>query len=286
MEILEQYWWVLPVAFVICAIAIPVRIKHANKRRAVQYKQDESLIQHFAEDLSYEERNTYKELPNRIARMAWLTKHYPEFIAAVERHYPDTDTELVIAHHVDVRILDEAMLYDKKDVAVRCCFNEAINSSLSDYQSSVDERNERSRVIEAERREREQRMYEARQKQLQAERAEAEARKKAAKEAWESLTPEQKTAFRKAKGRQERERILPNSTKSDAYPVEVLYAAIMATEFSNVNSNHSNSIEYCESSSTSSHGGGYGGHHDSGGYSGGYDGGSSSSDSGSCGGGE
>lgn len=280
MEILSNVWWIAVVAAVLLG-GIPIRLNHARKRKEAQIRADKSTILNIYNDMGYNDIQTYKDLPNREARVTWLKRHYPEFVEAAGRQHDESQLEGVIAVHLDFRVLKGVTSYTTRERALSGYQYASYKISLNEHQEKLDIFNaEQARLakIEAE--------HEAKRR---AEReAEEKARKEAAKAHWDSLSEEEKEAFKNAQGKSQRQQAL-GSTVSTGYSTDILYPLIMATEFSGINTNSNNSIDYCQSDSYSSFhdGGGYssfGGHSDGG--SSFSDGGSSSCDGGGGGGGD
>lgn len=250
-------------------VGILARLNHARKRKEAQVRADKSTILNIYNDMGYNDIQTYKDLPNREARATWLKRHYPEFVEAAERLHEDNLLG-VIAVHLDFRILKGVTSYTSRERALSGYQYASYNISLNEHQEKLDVFNEeqaRLAKIEAE--------YEAKRR---AEReAEEKSRKEAAKAHWDSLSEEEREAFKKAQGKSERQKAL-GSTTPTGYSADILYPLIMATEFSGINTNTGSSIDYCESPSYSNHSGGYSDHGASHSWS---DGGSSYSDGGS-----
>lgn len=267
--------WLLGVAVLAALAIVALAAKAELRKRATKRRQaDDKTLKDFFINLNVEDRKLYAELPNRQARSKWLVENHPDFVQAAERFYPETGVESGAAYHIDIHLIKGATRFTDFAAAVRVLRNTAIAMSLNEYQAMVDVENEghrkyleQQKVAEAKRRAE----AEARRKQ---EAAVLAIRKEAAKKHWNSLSKSQKEAFKKAKGPAARKRALATSTNSS---VEAFYPFIMATEFSNVSSNHNNSIDYCESS-PSSHSG-YSSHSDSGSSYSSSDSGSSSSSS-------
>jgi hypothetical protein len=281
LEVLSNSWWIILAVVALIVLAV-VHRNRRNKRRMAQFKADESFIQHFVDDLDFEDKQTYKDLPNRDARLTWLKRHYPEFLAAAERHYKDKNITGVVAVYVDFKLLKNVCDYTSREQALSSYQSLSYRKSLNEHQEFINEQNELLREQEEVRRKEAARLAEAERKRREAAAVEEKARKEAAKQYWNSLTSEQKEDFKKAKGATARKNTLPSPSNS-SYPVDVLYAAIMTTQFSDVSSTNSNSIDYCQSPSYSSYDSGSSSSHGSGSYSS-YDSGSSSSDSGGGGG--
>jgi uncharacterized membrane protein YgcG len=273
---LDIFWWVIAIVAVILLITFIV-IRTSRNRKAAQKREDNSVILNLYNRMSNHDIKVYKDLPNRDARVEWLKNNYPEFVAASERLHEDNLLG-VIAVYLDFRILRGVTAYSSRDRALSGYQYASYNISLNEHQEKLDVFNaeqERLAKIEAEH-----------AAKLRAERAaEEKSRKEAAKVHWDSLSEEEKTAFKNASGKTNRQQALGSVISSD-YSVDVLYPVIMATEFSGINGNTSSSIDYCQSSSYSDSGShsSYGGHFDGGSsYS---DGGSSSCDGGGGGGGD
>jgi hypothetical protein len=120
--------------------------------------------------------------------------------------------------------------------------------SLNEYQELLDKRAEDERKAAAARvaqqRKREAAREEARkeaQKEIQRQQSRA---KKSAKSHWKSLSKEQQTAFRQAKGVAARKKVLRSQNSTDL-PLDTLYHLVMATQFSDINIHYNNAIEYC-----------------------------------------
>lgn len=275
MEFLSNFWWI-GLALAVLVVGILARLNHARKRKEAQVRADKSTILNIYNDMGYNDIQTYKDLPNREARATWLKRHYPEFVEAAERLHEDNLLG-VIAVHLDFRILKGVTSYTSRERALSGYQYASYNISLNEHQEKLDVFNEeqaRLAKIEAE--------YEAKRR---AEReAEEKSRKEAAKAHWDSLSEEEKEAFKKAQGKSERQKAL-GSTAPTGYSADILYPLIMATEFSNINTNSNNSIDYCQSPSYTSYdsGSSYSSSDSSSSYS---DSGSSSCDGGGGGGGE
>lgn len=285
MEIL-QFWWVAVVLIVLVAVFIElVKSKNRQKRkveRQRQYQRDESTIAGFFRKLDSREIRSYMSLPSFADRLAWLKLNYLEFMEVVERRYAQSDIDGTIAYNIDGRLINDKIRSDYS-TSVRVLRNTAIAMSLNEYQAILDKENG----------ERQKRLAEIAKEQVARQAREAatlKAQQRSAKSYWKSLSREQKANFKRARGKTARRNALP-ATSSD-YSVDVLYPLIMAMNFSNINTNSTQSIDYCETSTSSHSSGGYssGGYSDSGSsWSGGSssysDGGSSSSSSDSGGGG-
>lgn len=267
MNIFINYWWII--AIVVLLIGIITKRAHKRRKLEAQRRADKSTILNLYNDMPYEDFRAYRDLPNREARVDWLKRHHPDFIEAAERYYDDGNLFGVIAVHLDFRILKGLTAYTSKDRALSGYQFASYQISLNEYQQKLDIFNEEQARL--------RKIEEAHAAKLRAERAERQrALEVAAKAHWDSLSVEGKEAFKKAQGKSERQKAL-GSTTSTGYSTDVLYPLIMATEFSGINTNSHNSIDYCQSDSYSSfHDGG--GHSSFGGYS---DGGSSYSDGGS-----
>lgn len=285
MEIL-QFWWVAVVLIVLVIVFIElVKSKNRQKRKVEQqrqYQRDEAIISGLFRRFDAREIREYRSLPSFADRLAWLKLNYFEFMEAVERRYAENDIDGMIARNVDGRLIDDKLRSDYS-TSVRVLRNTAVAMSLNEYQAILDKEN-------AEMHQRLALQAKERVAREAKEAAELKVKQKAAKSYWKSLSREQKAAFKRAKGKTARRNALP-ATSSD-YSVDVLYPLIIAMNFGNINPNTSQSIDYCESSTSSYSSGGYssGGYSDSGSsWSGGSssysDSGSSSSSSDSGGGG-
>ena len=270
MDFISSGWGI---AGAIVAFLVVVAIVRRNqvRKRAAQYRADESTIINIYNDMGYYDITTYKDLPNLKSRLSWLQRHYPDFISAAERHYKENELSLAVASNLDFRILQNAYSYGTRERALSFYESRSSLISLNEYQEQLN-------VAKAE-----QERLDAVEREAQARyRAERAAKEKAEKEAaklyWDSLSSDEKEAFKKAKGKSDRQKAMV-APVSKGYSVETLYPLIMATEFSNVNSNYSDSIDYCQSPSYTSYDSGSSYSSDSGSsYS---DSGSSYSDSGS-----
>lgn len=278
MEVL-QFWWVAVVLIVLVAVVIElVKSKKKAKEKAErqrEYQRDESTIAGFFRKLNSREIRDYMSLPSFADRLAWLKLNYLEFVEVVERRYSHSDIDGTIAYNVDGRLIDDKNRIDYS-TSVRVLRNTAMAMSLTEYQAILDKENS----------ERQKRLAELAKEHVarqEKEAAELKAQKKSAKNYWKSLSREQKSEFKRAKGKTARRNALPANPGD--YSVDVLYPLIMAMNFSNINTNSTQSIDYCDSSTSSHSSGGYfdGGSSWSGGSS--YSDGGSSYDSGGGGGG-
>lgn len=274
MEIL-QFWWVAVVLIVLVIVVIElVKSKNRQKRKVEQqrqYQRDEAIISGLFRRFDAREIREYRSLPSFADRLAWLKLNYFEFMEAVERRYAENDIDGMIARNVDGRLIDDKIRSDYS-TSVRVLRNTAVAMSLNEYQAILDKENQ-ERVRQLAMRAKEKAERQAKEAAL------LKAQQRSAKSYWKSLSREQKAAFKRAKGKTARRNALP-ATSSD-YSVDVLYPLIIAMNFGNINPNTSQSIDYCESSTSSYSSGGYssGGYSDSGSS---WSGGSSSySDSGS-----
>lgn len=267
MEFISSGWW-LALALALLLGGVMVRFNYKRNRKEAQIRADKSTILNIYNEMAYGDIKTYKDLPNREARVAWLKRHYPAFVEASERQYDESSLEGVIAVYLDFRILQGVTSYTTRERALSGYQYASYKISLNEHQENLNIFNaEQARLakIEAE--------YEAKRR---AERAvEEKARKEAAKAHWDSLSTEEKEAFKNARGTTERQKVL-GSTDSTGYSAETLYPLIMATEFSTLNVDSHNSIDHSQSHPHSGfHDGGS--HSSSGGH---YDGGSHSFDGG------
>lgn len=243
MDIFSNYWWII--AIVVLLVGIISRRAHKRRKVEAQRRADKSTILNLYNDMPYEDFRTYRDLPNREARVTWLKNHHPEFIEAAERYYDEDNLFGVIAVHLDFRILKGLTAYTSKERALSGYQFASYQISLNEYQEQLDTFNEEQARL--------RKIEEAHQAKLRAERAAAQrALEIAAKAHWDSLSPEDKEAFKKASGKVERQKVL-GSTTSGSFAVDSLYPVIMATEFSGINGNTDSSISYCESSSYSDH---------------------------------
>lgn len=252
MENLIQFWWIA-VAFTVVLVVALIRRNQLRKRKAAQYRADESTIINIYNDFRGGDIPTYKDLPNRTARLDWLKRHYPEFMEAAERHFlhnTRVGVEGVVAVHLDLRLLRGVYEYESRDSVLRTYQNSTSRISLNEYQVKLDEFNAEQAAWEEARAKAEVKYRAEQQVRWAKEAAEEKVRKNAAKTYWKSLSKEQKAAFKKAKGTSARKRALP-STASTGYSMDTLYPLIIATQFGNINPNTDSSIDYCESPSYS-----------------------------------
>lgn len=282
MDIFSNVWGYAVALAVLVVIVITWR-NHVRKRERAQFKADESTIKHFVVDLGYEEKQTYRDLPNREARLTWLNRHFPAFKETIERHYKD-DSLLTgaVAVHVDFKLLQNLFAYKTRERVLSSYQYESYDKSLNEYQEFVHVRNEEyERLEELSAAKEAQRVKEARERRVK-QLEEEKVQKEAAKVYWDSLSPNEQQAFKKAKGKSDRQNALP-STAITGYSVDTIYPFIMATMFNDVSTNTNNSIDYCQSPHYSSHsdsGSNHSSSHDSGGYSSHDSGSSCSSDGG------
>lgn len=251
MENIIQFWWIA-VAFAVVLVVALIRRNQLRKRKAAQYRADESTIINIYNDFRGGDIPTYKDLPNRTARLDWLKRHYPEFMEAAERHFPDAPLgiEYALASHLDLRLLKGAYEYESHNSVLLAYPNATSRLSLNEYQVKLDESNAEQAEWEEARAKAEAKLRAEQQARWAKEAAEEKVRKNAAKTYWKSLSKEQKEAFKKAKGTSERKRALPSMT-STGYSLDTLYPLIMATQFSAISTDTSKSIDYCESPSYS-----------------------------------
>lgn len=268
MENLGQFWWVAVIVALIALLTVVVVIRQriVEKRRAERSRTDWLVLQGFKDVVDSQQKKEYSALPNSIYRLEWLARNYPEFTAVAERQFPQNGLEAAAFYHFDLDLICGAAYYCTPETAFRRFRNTAIAMSLTEYQGVLDAYNDEQ--VQSVKRERAEK-----QARLQREASELAIRKEKAKNHWNSLTDEQKSAFKKASGKSGRKAILTATSINQS--IDALYPLIMAMEFGEVKTNDSHSIDYSDSSGhhsgSSSHSseGSYSSHH------GGHDGGSS-----------
>lgn len=242
MENLGQFWWVAVIVALIALLTVVVIIRQrvVEKRRAEQSRTDWLVLQGFKDVVESHQRAEYVALPNSICRLEWLARNYPEFAAVAERQFPQSGLETAAFYHFDLDLIRGAAYYCNPETAFRRFRNTAIAMSLTEYQGVLDAYNdEQAQSVKKRRAEK--------QARLEREASELAIRTEEAKTHWDSLTDEQKSAFKKAPGKSARKAILTATSTNGS--IEALYPLIMAMEFGKVKANDNHSIDYSNSSS-------------------------------------
>jgi hypothetical protein len=249
LENADKLPWIIGVAVVILTIIVMLFWKQnaAEKRLTAKKLAEKQLIQGVSQTFTSDDLTMYKALPDSAARRQWLQENRSDFMDVVQCQY---DPNALISHWVDKQILDtppnfhsSVMVYETQDISLNE-YQVVLNELIKEYRRREEAaRAERERLA-AERRKREQ----------------------AATTYWASLTDEEKAAFKKARGPQERQSIIENTQPRSDYSAEVLTTVIMSTQFGGVSGSTGQSIDYCESS-VSNHSGFDGGGFSDGGCS-------------------
>jgi hypothetical protein len=182
-----------------------LRFVRANSQRIQEYHAErQKFLDEFSGTLNADEIETYKNLPNHEARIAWLKENHPEFI----ENMPYSIVDFLTAKHLDVKLLRNNAIWEEAELLQRY-LDYCEDISISSYQEDLDSF---ASWVE-------------KKTQLGLD------REKASAELWESLDNKNRVRFKQARLASERKRILAeaSSDSNSTYETDYLYPVVLTT---------------------------------------------------------
>lgn len=223
---------VMMVAFVVGGFFVHRFVRASLQRTLKDHADREEFLDGFSATLSAHEIETYKNLPNHAARIAWLKEGHSDFIEKM----PYSIVEFKTAKCLDIKLLRTSGLWNEAELLQRY-LEHCEDISLRAYQEDLD-----SFASWVER-------------SVQ----QGFDKEKASGKLWESLTEHNRRRFKQTRKASERKQILSGATSS-SYETDYLYPTMLLAYLG---------IDSSDSSDSSYYDGGDFGGGDSGGDSGG-----------------